>query len=209
MMARITSVLNLGLLFTMGVSAQAQNSLQITNPAPGTVVNPGQTVVVNVLASGGPFTSVSVLPTFDVNNDILLLTAPPYQFSFTVPVGSRPGLAAITAMGSTAAGEIDSLPVTIAIERSDSPQSITTDSSQLELRIGDQMTISVAGTYEDGSIVDLSHSTQTKYEPVIAGVVSVTADGFVTALAPGSTTIVVRHRDRQRTVKVTVIRDAN
>jgi hypothetical protein len=189
--------------------AQQKPTLQITNPAPGTVVNPGQTVVVNVLASGGPFTSVSVLPTFDVNNDILLLTAPPYQFSFTVPSQSRPGLGAISAIGSTAAGEVDSLPISIAIERSDSPQSIATGFSQLRMPIGHQTTISVTGTYEDGSIVDLSQSTQTKYEPASAGVVSVTSDGFVTALAPGSTTIVVRHRNLQRTVKVTVIRDPN
>ena len=98
-------------------------------------------------------------------------------------------------------------PVFIDIERPDSPQSIAVDHSQLELSIGERVPIGVYGTYSDGSIVRLTNSIETKYEPASAGVVSVVAYGLVIAVAPGSTTIVVRHRERQAIVRVNVIRD--
>jgi hypothetical protein len=62
----------------------AQATLQITAPKPGTIVNPGQTFVVEVSASGGPFTNVSAIaPAYASSSQTL--SSPPYQFSFTIP----------------------------------------------------------------------------------------------------------------------------
>ncbi len=187
----------------------AQATLQITNPAPGTVVNPGQTVVVNVSASGGPFTSVTIIAPGYVNG-LAALNSPPYQFSFTVPPipskGIGPGINTITAAGTTASAVVFSSAVPVDIERSDSPVSIAINTSGLELSIGDALPIGVYGTYSDGSTVRVTESTQTTFtsqNPAVAAVV--TSDGLVKGVAPGSTTIFVRHRGLQRTLPVRVI----
>lgn len=182
----------------------AQGKLEITSPAAGTIVNPGQTIVVKVAVSGGPFSSVSVLaPGTPIGSSTL--TAPPYQASYTIPSEIMPHLDRISAIGSTASGAVFSAPVWIDLERPDAPRSITTNLSRLELRIGHIAALSVTGTYADGSIVLLTESTHTKYEPSTAGVVLVQADGLVTAIATGTTTIEVRHKDKRAIVRVTVI----
>jgi hypothetical protein len=76
----------------------AQATLHVTSPKPGTVVNPGQTFVVEVSASGGHFTNVSALaPPYRLNSQGL--TSPPYQFSLTIP--ARPASGDDMAIGST------------------------------------------------------------------------------------------------------------
>jgi hypothetical protein len=187
--------------------AQQKPDLKITNPSAGTIFAPGQTVTVNVAASGGPFTSVGILSPPGTINGLAVLTAPPYQFSFTIRAQVRLGAGTISVVGVTAS-DMALATVSIDIERPDSPQSVATDHSTLELAIGDQMTVLVTGTYDDGSIVDLSHSTQTTYTSQNSSIATVTTDGFVTAIAPGSTTIVVHRREHQAAVRVNVVRDA-
>lgn len=191
---------------SVNLLTQQKPDLKITNPSAGTIFAPGQTVTVNVAASGGPFTSVGILSPPTTINGLAVLTAPPYQFSFTIPAQARRGSATISVVGVTAS-DMALATVSIDIERPDSPQSIATDHSTLELAIGNQMTVLVTGTYGDGSIVDLSHSTQTTYKSQNPGIATVTTEGFVTAIAPGSTTIVVHRREHQAVVRVNVVRD--
>jgi hypothetical protein len=132
----------------------AQAELKITEPTAGTVVSPGQTITVNVSASGGPFTSVGIVAPGHMNGDYIL-RSPPYRFSFTVPSKVTPGLDTIGAMGGTASGPIIAQ-VSIDVERSDFPQKITVDHSQVELPINGQLPILVFGTYSDGSVVNLT-----------------------------------------------------
>jgi hypothetical protein len=201
---------SLGILLVLGACLHAQNALKITNPTAGTVFHPGESVVVNVSASGAAFTSVTIIAPGYVNGSAAL-SSPPYQFSFKVPPipspGIRPGINTIGIMGATvgAAGPVFT-GVSIDIERSDSPVSISTDTSGFGLRIGEKVPVQVYGTYSDGSIVDLNRSAQTTYTIQNPSIVTVDAAGFVTAVAPGSTMIVVRHQNLQRTVPVTVTR---
>jgi Bacterial Ig-like domain (group 2) len=80
--------------------------------------------------------------------------------------------------------------------------------TQLELRIGGQVPIRVLGTYSDGSVVDLSKSSQTSFVSQSPGIATVSAGGSVTGVAPGSTTIVVRHQTHQAIVRVVVTGEA-
>ncbi len=77
----------------------------------------------------------------------------------------------------------------------------------LELAVGHDMPVRVYGTYGDGAIVDLSQSTQTAYTSQNPNIATVVA-GVVTAIAPGSTTIVVHRPEHQAVVRVNVVRDA-
>ncbi len=93
-------------------------------------------------------------------------------------------------MGTTASGPIFAV-TSIDLERSDSPQTIAVDHSQVELPINGQIPIAVFGTYADGSVVNLSQSTQTSYSSQNPSVATVSAYGVVTGIAPGSTQIIV------------------
>ncbi len=64
--------------------------------------------------------------------------------------------------------------------------------------------ILVTGKYPDGSTVDLSRSTRTKYGAMPRGIVSVSMDGYVSALAAGSATILVEHQQQKTAVRVVV-----
>jgi hypothetical protein len=155
-MPRITYRLAIFALFAIAPWDVFAQSLKITSPMPGTVVNPGQTVKVTVSVSGGKFASVGLtVPGYMNGKDIL--HSPPVEFSFRIPPSSeiRPGLDTIVAvaLGGTAS-EMVSSAVPIDIERPDYPQKITTDTTQLDLRVGDHVPILVFGTYSDGSIFE-------------------------------------------------------
>jgi hypothetical protein len=64
----------------------AQPTLQITSPATGTVVRPGQTLTVKVTGSGAVFTQVGLLPEDPLIVSPEVLTAPPYEFTITIPM---------------------------------------------------------------------------------------------------------------------------
>jgi hypothetical protein len=194
----------LAVSITMPGSILAQDTLRIMTPAEGTIVNPGGTVVVYVTASGGPFKSVSIGAPDPIKGSQLLTTAP-YQFGITIPATTTPGLYPLTALGNTNAGTlIMSDPIMIDVERPDSPQNVTTDGTQLELAVGDRTVIPVAGTYADGSNVDLHKSTQTRYDARPPGVISVSRDGQVTALKARVVTLTVEHKQKTAVVKVFV-----
>jgi hypothetical protein len=182
-----------------------QAALRITAPASGTVARPGETIVVYVSPSGGPFKTVFIGgPGLKTNSQVL--SAPPFQFSVTIPSTATLGPTELSAMGSSGTQSILSDPVSIDIERPDSPQSLKVDHPQLELRAGHEIPISVYGKYGDGATVDLTKSTATKYATVPPGVASVSSDGLVTGVTEGSTTLVIHHQSRQIAVKVVVTR---
>ncbi len=130
-MVKVTNValLRLALQTLVASSAllQAQSVLQITSPTNGTVVKSWQTILVDVSSSVQSLTGVMVA-TQDPIITSQVLTAPPYQFSITVPTQIAPGLYTLVAEAASASSDIPSSgPVSIDVERADSPQSVTTD----------------------------------------------------------------------------------
>jgi hypothetical protein len=208
------SLISKSLVFTLVVSLNglfADTLLKITKPLKGAIVHPGETVEIAVSATGGPMESVTIFVPGNDQSNLPLLSSPPYQFLYTVPsipMQILPGLHPITAAGRAAgAPPVFSEPVEIDVERPDSPQWIKIDHPGLELKIGHEIPIEVYGTYADGSIVPLSRSTRTKFKPTREGIVSVSWDGNVAALAVGSTTIVVRHQNCETSIKAVVTSD--
>jgi hypothetical protein len=173
---------------TLCVSGQ---SLQITSPAQGAVVNPGQTVTVTVTTSGTVFSGVLVMGD-DPLDACEALAGPPFQCSIQIPIDIDPGTYTLTASGATSSNNsYDSDPVSIDVERPDSPTSIATEPAALTFHIGDKGSLRVIGTYSDGSSVDLSNSTQTTYESESPDIVTVGPGNLVTAVGAGSTQIVI------------------
>jgi hypothetical protein len=157
-----------------------------------------------VVVSGGTVTSVGILAPGYLKGDSVL-KSPPYRFSFTVapPTQIHVGINSIGAMGFTKSTQVLAK-TDIDVERPDLPEKISVDHSEIVLEVGAEIPLSVDGRYSDGSIVDLSQSTLTTYEPQAAGVVSITSEGVVTGVSPGSTKIIVRHGDAQSIVGVTI-----
>jgi hypothetical protein len=180
---------------------EAQSTLEITSPANGTVVYPGHVLGVTVSVSGPPLENVTVIG-WDPIGFTKILNAQPYQFDVEIPAKMTPGPYLLTAMGTSHSGPpVDSEPITIDVERPDQPVKITANHPQLGLNVGDRLGIQVTGTYADGSVVDLSKSTQTTFVSQAPAIATVTAEGLVTAVAPGSTAIVI---DGRISVPVTV-----
>ncbi len=178
-------------LLAGAVRLHAQPSLQITSPADGTVVSPGQSVTVTVSASG-TFLLVAL-----VGEDPLGfsqgLSAPPYNFTLTIPSNIPPDKYAVTAAGAYAQGEsVTSLPILLVVEPTTIPQSYRTEPETLtNLWVGVKAHLRVIGRFADGSTANVTYSTRTTYSTSDPGVATVDSSGVVTAVAPGNATILV------------------
>jgi hypothetical protein len=207
----------LRLLFALVIAAvvswplAAQPALRITVPHDRTVVHPGDTVVVKVSASRGTFLGVTIIGEKPLDFLQLGVTKTPYDFSIKIPKQISPRLYTLTATGNTGGKDdpISSNPVSIDVERRDSPQSVTTNISIAKVSIGERIPITVIGTYSDGPRIDLSNSTRTTYRSQDPSIAAVTIDRVVTGVSEGSTNIAVHHEGYTVVVKATVQRAPN
>jgi hypothetical protein len=195
------ALLNLG-LFLAGVAATPE--LKITAPPEGTIAAPGGVLMVTVEAT--PFAFQAVLIGGKLAWPDAVLLTPPYRFAIRIPPETPAGADTLAAVGVVEPGKwIESAPLTIDIERPDSPQSLKADFRTLSFdHVGDDFDLPVSGTFADGVIVSLTRSRYTSYRSASAAVAAVEADGHVTARGPGSTVITIQHRDQSITVRVTV-----
>jgi hypothetical protein len=110
-------------------------------------------------------------------------------------------------MGHTDATGVSSSPVTIDVECTDAPQSLFTDVTvgySKHTQVGGEASIRVYGKYPDNPDVDLTDSTLTTYATSSKGIIAMERDGQFKGLAPGSTSIVIHHRNLSVTLKVVV-----
>jgi hypothetical protein len=101
----------------------------------------------------------------------------------------------LTATGVIRPGEVvDSTPITVDVERADEPEGLRTEESSISLgSVGEQTALYITGVFKDEPRVDLTRSTRTQYSSSDPSVVSVRADGVLTAVAPGLAEITVTH----------------
>jgi hypothetical protein len=156
-------------------SAFAQTLLQITSPLSGLPYFPlyteGQTYTIT-LSADPSVSNIAVMtpPSFPDAQP----TSNPAQFTLTLPTNITPGIYSIGAMGFTSSGDVEASPVQIDVERADVPVSLTVEPISLQLQgIGDQLPLSVWGTYNDGTTLFLSNSTELSYKSKTATVVTV------------------------------------
>jgi hypothetical protein len=121
------------------------------------------TVAVSVSGDSSSFTGVAIAGQNPIGVT-QLLSAPPYQFVIQIPANIPPGAYTLSAVGGTASGQIIySAPVSIDVERSDAPLSLTVQPTMLQMAIGNSTGLRVLGKYGDGSTVDLTGSSSTSY----------------------------------------------
>ena len=175
---------------SVAITPLAAQSLQITSPTAGTIVNPGQSVAVTVTGAG-TFSDVTIIGQTPFGSSDQALSAPPYQFTIEVPGSISPGQYTLTAVGITSSAFIYSTPVLVDVERPDSPVSISTEPSLLSLYPGQMGYLRVIGTFSDGTSLDLTQSTTTTFSSSATTVATVSAFGIVTPVGPGSAQILI------------------
>ena len=179
--------------------------LQITSPPAGTLVHPGETLTVEVNASGGPYEGGISAGSLDIG--VGTLSTPPYRYFLQVPLPKKPGLTNVFAIGRVGALAIFSPSVPVDIERSDAPEAIFTDRQVIgteRLEVGQQGQIYVYGKFRDNPQVNLTDSSLLTYETDKEGIISVGKSGYTKGLSVGSTKVTVRYGELRTTVTVVV-----
>ncbi len=188
----------------------AQPSLRIISPAGGATVHPGESVIVTVdVSPQSAFEIVLVNAPTPLGKGKQVLKAPPYQFTIEVPRDTRPDKYAITALGITPAKQfIYSNPVEILVERSDLPVSMSVYPVVADFTMDQKRYLQVTGTYADMTTADLTQSSRIKYASDAPAVATVSPQGIVTPVSPGSTKLVITYGNLKLEVPVRVHRAA-
>ena len=205
---RVTGILILAAGLA-AVSARAQQTpLHVVSPAAGTVVQPGQAVTIAVAADSSvqkiALLGQHPLPMGQVVSPGLGV-ARPFEFQVRIPTDIRPGAYRVTAIGSLAGGETVSESLLLDVEKAEEPARIwTKPETILFSRAGERIPLRVLGAFGDGSQETLTKSSKTIYTSADPRVATVSADGLVTAVGPGKTSIQVRTLTRDCSIPVTV-----
>jgi hypothetical protein len=187
------AVLFIAGLLLPAVPLRAQPALQITSPANGAAVEPGQTLNITVAASGATFQMVVVLGTKPLGTS-QGLAAPPYQFSIQVPTNIPLGTYYLTAEGVIGPGQgVYSGQISVNVVEGGTP-TLTSAPSIMNLAfVGDQAPLQITGTFPTGSALDVTKASNTTYVSGSPSIATVSTYGMVTATGPGSTYITVNN----------------
>jgi len=187
-------------------TASVQPILAISSPASNAVVNPGQTMTVNVTSPANvAFVNVGVVAEQPIGISTTLATGLPAQFTLNVPADIACRRYIVTADGTTAAGQDVSTSVTIDVERSDMPTSIRAAHPSIGFEApGASVPIRIFGSFRDGNVLDVTRSTNVVYQSSDPMVATVSASGEVTALAAGDAVIAVTYGPRVQNISVTI-----
>ncbi|MHB8527459.1 MAG: Ig-like domain repeat protein [Candidatus Acidiferrales bacterium] len=199
-------------LLAVAVASGAQQNpplLQITSPAEGTVVNPGQTISVTVTSPGNAsFLQVGVIGEGPIGFSSLV-TSVPAQFSMSIPTNIACRKFMLTAVGATSSGQsAESLTILIDVERPDRPTAL----SQLDSKtpglsfdaIGEQLPLVLLGTFSDGSILDVTRSTNVTYSSSDSSIAAVDTNGMVTGTGTGDATITATYSVNGQNVSLAI-----
>lgn len=196
--ATLLAAAGLGLPAAKPADAAQQSPplLEISSPASGTVVNPGQTITVTVDSpANATFQTVAVIGP-DPIGGAGPANSVPAQFSLTIPttVNSLMNYS-LTAVGVTPSSNqlAQSDPILIDVERPDMPTAI----SQVDHKtpglifraIGQQLPILLLATFSDGSMIEVTRSSYVAYSSSNTSIATVNANGIVTAAGAGQATI--------------------
>jgi hypothetical protein len=129
----------------------------------------------------------------------------PVRFQVVVPAQIRPGTYRLTAMGTTSDGAMESQAVTVDVERSDEPTRIWIEPSTIaSIHPGERIPVRVLGVFGDSSQEELTKSSKTTFTSGDPQIATVSADGLVTGIAAGRTSIQVRTAQRDYSIPVHV-----
>ena len=194
------------------IASQAQQpALQITVPATGTIVSPGQTLSVTVTSPAGlAFSQVVVIGEVPIGMSTIA-TSVPAQFSVNIPSQIACGPHMLTAEGTTTTGQnAESASIMIDVERSDFPAGLSASISGLTFESqGEQSSLRMLATFLDSSTLvsstlDVTESTLVSYASSNAAVATINTSGTVTATGTGNAMITLTYTQGGQNIKISV-----
>jgi hypothetical protein len=99
---------------------------------------------------------------------------------------------------------VNSNPIEIAVERADSPVTISVYPIVADFTMDQKRYLQVTGLYADGTTADLTESSRIEYVSSAPDVASVQAQGIVTPVAPGTAKITITYGNLKHEVPVRV-----
>jgi hypothetical protein len=193
-------------LATVCAGQQSQPLLQITSPTAGTVVNPGQTMTVAVTSpASASFSQVAVIGEDPIGFSSIA-TSVPAQFSFTIPTDIACRTYMLTAVGTTASGQsAESATILIDVERPDLPTSLSALLPGITFEAqGEQSPAVILATFSDGSVLDVTESSNVAYSSSNTSIAMVDAAGTVTGVAAGSASVRATYTQGTQSVQVAI-----
>jgi hypothetical protein len=192
--------------------AQSVDELAIISPPDGTIVAPGDAVLVKVEnRSGGTLTGVGVVGEDPIGFSGIDVSAPDSVFNLAalIPLNMRLGPAKLAALAATTDdATLSSPPLTIDIERPDTPVGLDVAPAGISFRfVGERISILVTARYADGTAADATASSFVGYASSDDTIASVDDAGIVTATGHGTsgmTSIVIKYGSQMAAVTVSI-----
>jgi hypothetical protein len=181
--------------------------LEITSPANGAIVEPGQRLVVTVNSQTIRDAEFAVLSPLGASG---LISSLPGRAVIEIAKNAACRRQTLTAMGTARGGQlIISNPIEIDVERPDTPTAISEINhwSQLEFtERGAEIPISIIATFADGAVLDVAESSHVTYSSSNPRVAAVSDFGMITAMGVGEATIRAEYRngDARRALEINV-----
>ena len=157
--------------------------IQFTSPANGASVQPGEQVTVTLTTTGN-LTLANVL-ILAAGSDAVELFNSPFTVGLPVPDNAY-GDFVISVLGEGTDGQLYSAYVTLSVQSTAVLQQVNVSPDALFLDLGTSLSLSVTGTYSDGTVRSLGSAAQgTTYKSSDESLLSVDENGTVTPHAVG------------------------
>jgi hypothetical protein len=183
-------------------AAFTSGELTITAPTSGTVVQAGETIPVVV----APAADLAVNSVLFVGPDVALVDeVAPFEFNLEIPSDVL-GTFEVTAFGAGENILVEANVVSLQVTTTAAITSMTLLQHEFFLLgVGDTRQIYAFGEYSDGESREISGNfAGTTYLTADAAIATVSADGVISAVSAGETTITVRNGSFEEMVEVAI-----
>jgi hypothetical protein len=156
--------------------------IRITSPSNRALVHGGDTVSVDVSASGENFVFMLLNAEIPLQDDGR--QSPPWKFSVHIPETTRPGLYSLFAAGIVRPGKaLESPAVYIDVEKASDPVQLSTDPESVSgFHVGERQSLALIGRFADNPEVRLTESTRTTFVSESSKIVAIDHWGEMTAI---------------------------
>ena len=193
-------------------AAQSPKLLQITSPANGAIVSPGDTVKVTVASPANVRFEMVAWGSPIVNGISGVATSMPAEFSFQVPPDFACGKERVSVMGRTISGQSISEQIEVDVERPDTPIQLSLlnesgDARNWDLELlarGEPWHLNVMATFSDGRILEVTESSRVTYRSSNTRVALVDRHGEITPVGIGSASVTATYTNGNRNIRIAI-----
>jgi hypothetical protein len=204
-LARKSIAAAISMLWLAAATLRSETQLRVVSPENGVVVNAGLALSVTIETPPSVFQSISIAG----NGPFALstsLSAPPYRYSYSIPVDFPSGCYRFQAAGVTASGEtVRSNPIEVDVERPGDVKKLQSEYQSLTFGDEKELPLQIWGIFADGSRIDVTRSRRMAYTSDRPAVATVTPEGAVSAVAAGKAKITAKYGDRSIVIVPVVV----